>query len=49
MKKHEADEIFSQIEQLASKVEHDEELKQIDERYSVTASWVDVDITNTSL
>ena len=49
MKKHEADEIFDQILKLAQQVEHDEELKQIDERYSVTAGWIDLDVSNTSL
>ena len=47
MKPSEADEIFRQIQDLAKKVEHDKELFSIDERYSTTASWIDVDITNT--
>lgn len=49
MKKREADKKLAKIEELASQIEHDEELKQIDERYSVCAQWIDTDIDNVSL
>ena len=45
----EAEVIFSEIQELATKVELDEELKKIDERYSISASWIDTDVSNITL
>jgi hypothetical protein len=44
-----ADEIFEQINELASQIENDEELKIIDGRYSITAKWIETDIENASV
>ena len=49
MNQHRADEKIEQIQALASEIENDDELKGIDERYSVMASWIDTDIKNVSL
>ena len=49
MNKHRADEKIEEIQQLARDIENDHELKGIDERYSVMASWIDTDIDNVSL
>lgn len=49
MKINAANKIIERIERLANQLEHDEELKKLDERYSVAASWVDLDIDNVSL
>lgn len=40
-----ANEIFEEIERLARLVENDKELQEIDERYSITAKWIDTDIS----
>lgn len=45
MTKQEADDIFEEIERLARLVEFDDELKEIDERYSISAKWIDTDIS----
>ena len=45
----EADEKLEQIARLAEEIEKDNNLAEIDERYRVTAKWIDVDIDNTSL
>lgn len=45
MKAYEADEKLDQIAKLASEIEHDKELMDEDDRYSITASWINTDIT----
>tara|TARA_R110000787_G_scaffold44623_1_gene109420 strand:- start:21 stop:173 length:153 start_codon:yes stop_codon:yes gene_type:complete len=49
MNKYRAEEKIEMIQKLASEIEHDDELKSIDERYSIMASWIDTDIDNVSL
>ena len=49
MTKQEADEKLQQIEQLAEEIENDKELMAIDERYTITAKWIDTDIEHVSL
>ena len=45
----EADKIIEKINDLVRTIEYDEELKLIDRRYSVAASWCDVDIETVSI
>ena len=45
----EANEKIKIIESLALEIELDEELKSIDERYSIAAKWCDMDIENVDL
>lgn len=49
MNTKQADKVINEIHKLAASIEHDEELKAIDERYSVAASWCDIDIDTVSL
>ena len=49
MNKCRADEKIEEIQRLAREIESDEELKAVDERYSVMAGWIDTDIENVSL
>ena len=44
-----ADKKLEQIEKLAREIELDGELKQIDERYSFCAKWIETDINDVSL
>ena len=46
MNTQEADEKLDLIEEIASEIENDEELADIDERYKITAKWIDTDISN---
>lgn len=49
MQPEEADGILEQIKVLSWKIEMDEELSKIDDRYRITAKWIDTDIDNVSL
>lgn len=49
MTTEEADEKLETIRKLAEEIEEDVELAKIDERYWITAKWIDTDITNVSL
>lgn len=49
MRPEEADVLLAQINDLAWKIEMDEELSKIDERYRITAKWIDTNIDNVSL
>ena len=49
MNTKEAGVIIDKIHELARSIEIDEELKSIDERYSISASWCDLDISMVSL
>jgi hypothetical protein len=44
-----ADKKLERIRMLAEEIEDDEQLKKLDERYSITAKWIDTDIKNVSL
>ncbi|WPL11415.1 MULTISPECIES: hypothetical protein [Thiorhodovibrio] len=44
MTPEQADEKLAQIERLAQEIEDDAELAEIDERYRITAKWIDTDI-----
>ena len=48
MTTEEADEKLEQIAALADEIENDDELATIDQRYSITAKWIDTDIENAS-
>jgi len=49
MNAEQADAKLQKIAELASEIEHDEELKAIDGRYWITAKWIDTDIDNASV
>ena len=40
----EAEEILQQIADLASEIEEDKELMQLDPRYTILAKWIDTDV-----
>jgi len=44
----EAEQIREEIESLALKLESDQELKELDPRYAIMASWIDTDLENVS-
>ena len=49
MTPQEADEKLAQIESLAQEIEDDDELAETDERYRITAQWIDTDIEHASV
>jgi len=49
MKVSQAEKKIARIQELALEIENDEELRDIDERWSVMAGWIEVDIDNVSL
>ena len=44
MTTEEADRKLATIERLAREIEYDKELEAIDDRYGITAKWIDTDI-----
>lgn len=46
MTPEQADEKLAQIAKLAQEIEDDEDLAAIDERYQITAKWIDTNINN---
>ena len=49
MTPEQADDKLDQIERLAREIEDDEELRQADERYYITAKWIGTDIETASV
>lgn len=49
MTTQEADRMLERISDMAWDIEHDEELRELDPRYAITAKWIDTDIDNTDL
>lgn len=49
MNRQKANEKLDEIRRLAEELEEDEELKGIDERYSILAMWIETDLDTVSI